>query len=155
MNQDFQDLLRELCEAEAEFLVVGAYALAAHGKPRATGDIDIWVKPSATNADRVYAALQSFGAPLEELTVEDLSSPDMVFQMGLPPRRIDVLTEITGVDFADAWPNRIETKFGEVTVPVLGVDDVIKNKRATGRTRDLADVEELEQLLDKDREPGT
>ena len=98
----------------------------------------------------MYAALQSFGAPLHELTVEDLSSPDVVFQMGLPPRRIDILTEITGVDFDDAWRNRVETEFGEVTVPVLGIDEVINNKRATGRTRDLADVEELEELLGED-----
>lgn len=150
MNQDFQDLLRELCEAEAKFLVVGAYALAAHGHPRATGDIDIWVEPTPDNARRVYAALQSFGAPLHELTVEDLCSPDVVFQMGLPPRRIDILTEITGVEFSDAWPSRVEIKFGEVTAPVLGAADVIQNKRATGRTQDLADAEELEELLDED-----
>ena len=149
MNQDFQDLLHALCEAEAKFLVVGAYALAVHGKPRATGDIDIWVKPSPENARRVYAALEKFGAPLHELVVEDLSSPDVVFQMGLPPRRIDILTDITGVTFADAWPHRVETKFGEVSVPVLGVDQLIENKRAIGRTRDLADIEELEALLDE------
>lgn len=147
MNQDFQDLLRELCDANVRFLIVGAYALAVHGSPRSTGDIDIWVEPTMDNAQRVYQALQSFGAPLHELQIEDLSTPDIVFQMGLPPRRIDILTTITGVDFSDAWPKRIYADFGVVNVPILGADELIENKKQTGRTKDLADVEELESLL--------
>ena len=152
MNQDFQDLLLELCEAEVRFLVVGAYALAVHGRPRATGDIDIWVECSPDNAKRVYRALQAFGAPLQELQVEDLFTPDTVFQMGLPPRRIDILTSISGVDFTEAWPNRTEAAFGSVTVPVLGADDLIRNKTQTGRSKDLVDAEELRKLLDENRE---
>jgi hypothetical protein len=153
MNQDFQDLLRELCEAEARFLVVGAYALAVHGRPRATGDIDIWVEPTADNAKRVYKALQSFGAPLHDLHVDDLCTPDIVFQMGLPPRRIDVLTTISGVDFTDSWPNRTEAKFGNVIVPVLSAEDLIRNKTETGRPKDLVDADELRQLLDETEKP--
>ena len=146
MNQDFQDLLRELCDAKAKFLVVGAYALAVHGTPRATGDIDVWIEPTPKNARRVYSALQSFGAPLTELSVDDLTTPDIVFQMGLPPRRIDILTSISGVDFPQAWPNRVEAQFGEVTVPVLGIQEMIQNKRQSGRPKDLIDADELSTL---------
>ncbi|MBA2662264.1 MAG: hypothetical protein H0U74_08200 [Bradymonadaceae bacterium] len=149
MNDDFQDLLRELCDVEARFLIVGAYALAAHGKPRATGDIDVWVDPTPENAQRVYAALQAFGAPLHELSIADLQTPNIVFQMGLPPRRIDILTQISGVDFGDAWPNRIMVAFGQVTVPVLGAEDFIRNKRETGRPKDIVDADDLRELLHK------
>jgi hypothetical protein len=149
MNQDFQDLLRALCEANARFLVVGAYALAVHGTPRATGDIDVWVEPTTENAQRVYRGLQVFGAPLDALRLEDLCTPGIVFQMGLPPRRIDILTEISGVEFEDAWPNRTEAQFGEVTVPVIGARDFIENKRQTGRPKDLIDARELSELLDR------
>ena len=149
MNQDFQDLLRALSDAKARFLIVGAYALAVHGTPRATGDIDVWVQPTPDNARRVYQALQAFGAPLHELAVEDLSTPGIVFQMGLPPRRIDILTDISGVEFEDAWPNRTEAKFGEITVSVLGARDLIENKLQTGRPKDLIDARELRELLEK------
>ena len=152
MNQDFQDLLRELCDAKARFLIVGAYALAVHGRPRATGDIDVWVEPSDENATRVYSALQAFGAPLHELSVDDLHTPDIVFQMGLPPRRIDVLTTISGLDFSQAWPNRVHAKFGNVTVPVLSAEDLIRNKTRTGRSKDLADAQELSKLLKENGE---
>lgn len=153
MNQDFRDLLRELSEADAEFLVVGAYALAVHGTPRATGDIDIWINPTPDNASQVYSALEQFGAPLDDLRVEDLHSPDVVFQMGLPPRRIDILTDISGVDFDDAWPNKVEEEVEGLTVPFLGAEEMLQNKRATGRPRDAIDADELEELLeDESRE---
>ncbi len=108
MNQDFQDLLRALCDAKAKFLIVGAYALAVHGTPRATGDIDVWVQPTPDNARRVYQALQTFGAPLHKLEIADLSTPGIVFQMGLPPRRIDILTEISGVEEGLSTPAVLE-----------------------------------------------
>lgn len=151
MNQDFQDLLRELSETGARFLVVGAYALAAHGSPRATGDIDVWVEPTEANAQLVYAALQAFGAPLHDLTVDDLSTPGIVFQMGLPPRRIDVLTQISGVDFEEAWPNRTKARFGEIDVFVIGAEEFIRNKRASGRPKDLVDADTLAELVDHDQ----
>jgi len=147
MNQDFQDLLHELSAANARFLVVGAYAMAVHGVPRATGDIDVWVEPTAENAAKVWEALKQFGAPLQHITIRDLSQPDVVFQMGPPPRRIDILTQISGVEFEVAWQNRISGMFGEVEAFVIGTDELLQNKRATGRPRDLIDVDMLEEFF--------
>ena len=146
MNEDFIDLLRSLSEAEARFLVVGAHALAAYGVPRATGDIDIWIPADKTNADRVFLALANFGAPLGALglSASDFAAPDTVVQIGLPPRRIDVLTGISGVDFEAAWERRISFTFSGVAVPVLGRDDLVANKRAAGRPKDLADLAVLD-----------
>lgn len=143
MNQDFVDLLRAFIAHDVRFLIVGAYALAVHGRPRATGDLDVWIDPTAENAPRVMAALAEFGAPLASVSVADFSRPGVVFQMGLPPRRIDVLTELSGLTFAEAWPSRLCAPFGVLDVDYLGKDAFIRNKRATGRTKDLADVEEL------------
>ena len=151
MNQDFQDLLRELSDAGARFLVVGAYALAAHGLPRATGDIDVWVEPTRANAAAVYDALRAFGVPLDDIREEDLAKPGMLFRMGLPPRRIDILTNIDGVEFSDAWENRTPTRFGEVEVFVIGPEDFVRNKRATGRPKDIVDADTLAELLDLDK----
>ena len=137
-------MLSALSEAGAEFLIIGAYALAAHGTPRATGDLDIWVNPTSDNARRVMVALRRFGAPLANLTVEDLTTPGTVFQIGVVPSRVDILTTITGVTFPDAWTRRLTLEIEGVEVPVLGRHDFITNKRATGRTRDLADIEGLQ-----------
>jgi hypothetical protein len=145
MNRDFVEMLSALAEAQAEFLVVGAHALAAHGVPRATGDLDIWVRPESKNADRVLAALEAFGAPQFDLTREDLLRPGTVFQIGVAPSRIDILTSISGVSFEQAWPNRITVPIESLSVPVLGKDDFIANKRAVGRPRDLSDLDLLEE----------
>jgi len=144
-NQDFLDLLRAFVDADVRFLVVGAYALAVHGHPRGTGHLDVWIEATPENARRAYGALAAFGAPLHELTQADLVTPDVVFQIGVAPRRIDILTSISGVDFADAWPRRIEGVYGDVRFPVIGLDDLIANKRAAGRPQDLVDVEALER----------
>jgi hypothetical protein len=143
MNQDFLDLLRAFIDRDVRFLIVGAYALGVHGRPRATGDLDVWVDPTPHNAARVMEALEAFGAPLQQVAADDFSRPGIVFQMGLPPLRIDVLTELSGLTFGEAWPGRISASFGPLTVNVIGRDAFIKNKRATGRARDLADVEAL------------
>ncbi len=140
MNRDFVEMLSALSEAGAEFLVVGAHALAAYGVPRATGDIDIWVRPTPENAEKVRAALAVFGAPLFDLTLEDLSRPGTVFQIGVPPGRIDLLTSISGVRFEDAWPRRTAVRLPGVVAPVIGRADFVANKRATGRPKDLADL---------------
>jgi len=145
VNPDFLDLLRALSDAEARFLVVGAYAVSFHSEPRATGDLDLWVDATPDNAPRVFAALAAFGAPLQDLTIEDLSQPGIVFQMGVAPRRIDILTSITGVLFGEAWPERVEGRYGDVRLPVLGRDALLRNKRALGRPKDLLDVEVLER----------
>ena len=107
MNPDFAALLRELSAADARFLVVGAYALAHHARPRATGDLDIWVDPTAENAARVMHALRRFGAPLSDLAESDLTSENLVYQIGVVPRRIDILTSISGVTFEQAWARRL------------------------------------------------
>jgi hypothetical protein len=140
MNRDFVEMLSALSAAGARFLIVGAHALAAHGAPRATGDLDIWIRATPENAARVYQALRSFGAALFDLTVDDLSKPDTVFQIGLPPSRIDILSSISGVAFDQAWSNRLDIKIGDLDVGVIGREDFVVNKRAAGRPKDLIDL---------------
>lgn len=147
MNEDFLELLSSLRDAEAKFLVIGAYAVGIHGRPRATKDLDVWVEASAENAARVLQALRQFGAPLGDLTEADLTHVGTGFKMGMPPRRIDILTQIEGISFAEAWPNRIEADFSDsVRCPVIGLADIITNKRAAARPQDLADVAVLERI---------
>lgn len=134
----------------AAFLVVGAHALAVHGVVRTTGDLDIWVRPEPENAERVWKALAYFGAPMEAmgLTLQDLSEPGTVYQIGLPPKRVDILTEISGVEFDDAWGSRILQEVDGLTIPFLGRQDLLRNKQASGRTKDLADIELLQKRDD-------
>jgi hypothetical protein len=145
MNEDFRDLLRALLEAGARFLVVGAHAMAVHGVPRATGDLDVWIAVDPDNADRVTKALARFGAPLSAMGISraDFLREDQVVQIGIPPRRIDVLTSISGVRFEDAWAGRATQDVAGTAVPFLGRDALIRNKRASARTKDLADLEAL------------
>jgi hypothetical protein len=147
MNDDFLDLLSALNAASVRYLVVGAYAVGVHGHPRATKDLDVWVEATADNASRVMAALRAFGAPLGDLAEPDLAVPGMGFKMGVPPRRIDILTTVSGLAFEPAWQRRVEVQFGEGTrAPVLGLTDLIANKRAAARAQDLADAEALERV---------
>ena len=146
MNPDYSDMLSALSEAGDEFLLVGAYAMAVHRVPRATGDIDIWINPERENAERAIQALKSFGAPIQDLTAEDLCHAGTVFQIGVAPRRIDVLTTIDGVTFQEAWTSRITVRIAGIDVNVIGKSALLKNKRATGRARDLADANQLEGL---------
>jgi hypothetical protein len=145
VNEDFRDLLAALVAAGARFLVVGAHALAVHGIPRATGDLDVWIASEAENADRVFDALVRFGAPMAAMGVtrEDLSRADQVVQIGLPPRRIDILTSISGVPFEEAWADRVSHEVEGVAIPFIGRASLVKNKRAAGRAKDLADLEAL------------
>jgi hypothetical protein len=145
LNEDFRDLLVALGREGVEFLIVGAYAIAFHGVPRTTGDIDIFVRPSAENAVRVWRALVAFGAPLEANSAResDFAEPGIVYQIGLPPRRIDVMTEISGLSFEEAWVSRIATEVDGLRVHFIGRDALVKNKQAAGRAKDLADVERL------------
>lgn|SRR5688572_14416550 len=143
MNPDFVDLLRAFSAADVRFLVVGAYALAVHGRPRATGDLDVWVDPTPTNAARVMRALTAFGAPMEAIAERDFATPGITYQIGVVPRRIDVLTDLTGLTFDDAWSARVRHPFGDIEVDFIGRDHFVQNKRATGRAKDLADVEGL------------
>lgn len=145
MSSEFKDLLSIFNAHGVEYLVVGAHALAAHGRIRATGDLDIWVRADPANARRVMQALAAFGAPLQELREADLAQPGIVFQIGVAPLRIDILTEIDGVQFEDAWRQRLSSSFAGEPVSVLSVAHLIENKRAAGRAQDLADLEWLEK----------
>ncbi len=146
LNEDFRDMLAALADANVEFLVVGAHALAAHGLPRATGDFDILVRPSKANSQRLMRALEIFGAPTDAhgISSADFEVPDVVYQIGLPPRRIDLLTSISGVTFDDAWATRLRVEVQGQSFSVLGRDALIANKRAAGRDKDLLDVKALE-----------
>nr|WP_236615460.1 nucleotidyltransferase [Rhodopirellula europaea] len=137
-------MLLALSDAKIDFLLVGAYAVAAHGHPRATGDLDLWVRPDAETAPKVYRVLAEFGAPLHDLTVDDLATPGMVFQIGIEPSRIDILTAISGVAFDDAWENKLNIELDDIKLNVIGRDDLIVNKRACGRPKDIADAETLD-----------
>jgi hypothetical protein len=146
VTDDWLDFLAAMRAANARFLVVGAHALAVHGIPRATQDLDVWIERSSANADAVASALTAFGAPLAALEIgrAELTQEDQVIQIGVAPNRIDVLTSLSGLpDFEIAWSNRIEQRIGSTDVPFLGKADLIATKRATGRTKDLADLEQL------------
>lgn len=147
MNDDFLDLLRAFGAAEVRFLVVGAHALSAHGAPRATGDLDVWVQADAANAERVCQALRAFGAPLDALavTAQDFAAAGNVVQIGLPPRRIDVLTAIDGVRFPAAWEARFVAAVADCQVPFLSREDLLRNKRASARPKDIQDLAMLEE----------
>jgi len=148
VTDDWADLLFCLLDARAHFLVVGAHAMAVHGVPRGTQDLDVWIEPTPENADRVWSALTAFGAPLGDLRVmpADFIRADTVVQLGLPPARIDLLTGISGVpDFVVAWRGRTEHHVRGRAVPFLGRVELVANKRAAGRTKDVADLEALHE----------
>jgi predicted nucleotidyltransferase len=147
LNENFKDMLLALNEAGAEYLLVGAYALAAHGSPRATGDIDFWVRTTPDNAERVWRALVNFGAPTSEISVDDFATPGIVFQIGVPPQRIDILTSISGVHFEAAWKSRLMVAVDGIEVPVLGLSDLLRNKSSSGREKDEADLPTIRRLL--------
>ncbi len=144
-QSDFSDLLQAFNDARVKYLIVGGHAVALHGHPRATKDLDVFIEPSVENAHRAHAALGAFGAPLDRLTVNDLCDPDTIFQIGVPPLRIDVMPSISGLTFEEAWASRIEARYGGVPVSVIGRDALIMNKAATGRLQDLADIEALQR----------
>lgn len=143
LDRDFREFVESFVAHEVRFLVVGGYALAAHGLPRATGDLDAWVWVDPANADRIVAALTDFGFGDLGLTPRDFLTPGVVVQLGYPPVRIDILTSIDGVEFDAAWPRRMTIEIDGLPVDVIGRDDLVANKRATGRTQDAADVERL------------
>lgn len=146
LNEDYREMLQFLADENVKFILVGAYALAAHGYPRSTMDIDIWVMPSPANSAAVICALRRFGAPLDNLTVADLQKDDTIFQIGVAPRRIDIMTSASGLEFDKTFAHSIEVVIEGIQVHIPSVDDLIRNKRATGRTKDLADIEALELL---------
>jgi hypothetical protein len=148
LNPDFRDILLCLKEEKAEFLIVGAYALAAHGLPRATGDIDIWVRNSPENARRIVRALLRFGAPSGDISENDFTFPNRVVQLGVEPCRIDLLTSVDGVTFDVAWKNRVRVNIDDVEVSIMSKSDLLKNKSSIRRDKDLSDIAWLERNQD-------
>ncbi len=143
LNPDFKDMLYALSARKVDFLLVGAYAMATHGLPRATGDLDLWIRPTRENASRVMKALADFGAPLSELSLDDLATEGIVFQIGVQPNRIDLLTKISGVDFDQAYNHRLVIELDGLSIPVIGRQELIINKLATDRPKDRLDAELL------------
>jgi|SRR5687768_14620347 hypothetical protein len=145
LNPDFKEMLSCLKDEEVDFLIVGAYALAAHGFPRATGDLDIWVRNSFENAEKVMRAVVKFGAPTSNLSVEDFTAPDMIVQLGVEPCRIDLLTGIDGVAFDDAWQSRVKIAISNLEIDVLSKEHLLQNKLAAGRDKDQGDINWLKK----------
>ena len=143
IQRDFKELLALLNEHKVEYAIVGGYALAFHGAPRYTGDMDILVKPDRKNTRRILAALEEFGFGGLELSIEDFENPDMIVQLGVAPVRVDIITTLTGVSWEQVYSNRVKGKYGNVPVSYIGREQFIANKKAVGRKKDLADVEAL------------
>lgn len=145
LGKDVRDLLVLLNQHEVRYLIVGGFAVAAHGTPRYTKDLAVWVECSSDNARRLVGAIEEFGFGSLGLTDQDFATPDMVIQLGYEPNRIDFLTGLTGVRFDDAFPKRISRTIDGITVPIIDRESLIANKRAFGRSQDLTDAEELEK----------
>jgi hypothetical protein len=148
LNEDYKDMLQSLLDNEVKFLIVGAYALAAYGYPRATGDFDIWVETSPENSKKILSALISFGTPTSGLTEITFMQKGIIFQIGVAPRRIDLITHIDGVDFDDAYPSRTIIVMEGLNLPFISKENLIKNKKSTGRDKDLIDAKHLEENSD-------
>lgn len=145
-NQDYFDMFAALNAANVRYLVVGAYAVGFHVEPRTTKDIDIWVEATAENAQRLFKALAEFGAPLENVTVADFCNEEMVYQIGVPPNRIDIIMGLEGVAFDDAWQNRVEAPYDGQKVTMIGREELIEVKKRAGRPQDVEDLKALEAV---------
>lgn len=155
MNSDFKDLLQALNDARAEYLVVGGYAVIEHTEPRYTKDIDVWINGTRENAERVLDALQRYGAPTEDLSIDFLTSDDAFFQIGVEPVRIDIIVDLLAVNFAECWDRRLVAESDGITVNFIGIRDLISNKEASGRPMNLVDVERLKKRIEMLNEAGS
>jgi hypothetical protein len=144
-NPDFKDLFSIFNAEQVEYLVVGAYAVMYYAEPRFTKDLDIWINPTEENAKRAWAALSRFGAPLSGVQVDDFINPDLVYQIGVEPNRIDILMGIAGVSFKEAFPGSESSTYAGVPIKIIGKTDLIRAKKATGRKQDLLDLDRLEE----------
>ena len=144
LSRDFHELLECFARNDVRYLIVGGWALAAHGHPRLTKDLDVWVWADAHNARALLDALDDFGFGELDLSVEDFTEPDMVIQLGYPPNRVDLLTSPAGVDFETCWRDRLEIEMGDMRVPFIGLEGLKANKKASGRAQDMVDVAILE-----------
>lgn len=143
LNEDYKEMLRCLNTNDVKFLIVGAYALGAYGYPRATGDMDIWVMATADNSEKLYKALKEFGAPLAQIDEHTFVKQGIIFQIGVAPRRVDIITKIDGVEFEDAYGHRKDINIEGLLIPFISKEDLIKNKLSTGREKDRVDAEQL------------
>ncbi len=143
LNKDYREMLQILLKNKVKFLVVGAYAVGLYGYPRATGDFDIWVKATYENSGKIYRSLKEFGSPLDEIEENTFCEDGAVFQIGVAPRRIDIITTIDGVDFSEAYSNRVEIEIDGIKIPFISREDLIRNKLATGREKDRLDAENI------------
>ncbi|MCL2390606.1 MAG: nucleotidyl transferase AbiEii/AbiGii toxin family protein [Endomicrobia bacterium] len=144
LNSDYKELLSIFNEEKVKFILVGAYAMAVHGYPRATMDIDVWVIGELKNSEAIIKALRRFGAPLDDISSEDFQKDNVIFQIGVFPRRIDIVTSVDGLEFDEAYRRSVTVEIEDIKLKVLSKEDLIKNKLASGRTKDLADVETLQ-----------
>ena len=142
-SSHFKELLRRLNEHQARYLIVGAYAVMKYTEPRYTKDLDIWIDVTPDNASRVFRALAEFGAPMKSVTVEDFTNPELVFQIGIEPHRIDIMMHVKGLEFSQAWANRVEAKFEDVAILLVSKEDLLISKTAAGRPQDLIDAAQL------------
>ncbi len=145
IQKDFKELLKLFLKHEIDFLIVEGYALAFHGSPRFTGDIDVYIHPNKDNANKILQALDEFGFGSLGISIDDLSVEKKVVQLGVPPVRIDLITSLSGLSWQEAFDNREEGSYGDLNVYFIGRNELIKNKKATSRKRDLADIEDLEK----------
>ena len=148
LNEDYKEMLQILLSADIKFLVVGAYALGIYGFPRATGDFDIWVESSVGNSKKIYKALHKFGAPLTDIDEKTFSEKGIIFQIGVVPRRIDIITDIDGVNFEESYKTKVIVEIENLKIPFLSKSDLIKNKKSTGREKDRLDVKYLSENND-------
>ena len=146
LSRDFQELLECFARHDVRYLIVGGWALDAHGHPRMTKDLDIWVWPDSSNANSVVAALTDFGFGELGLTANDFLDEDVVVQLGYPPNRVDLLTTPSGVDFEDCWADRFPVEVGGLELPFIGREGLMRNKQASARPQDLVDIQILEGL---------
>jgi predicted nucleotidyltransferase len=146
LNKDYRDMIVCLLQAGVDFMLVGGYAVALHGWPRTTFDIDFWIMANPENAKSILQAIRSFGAPLMDLTEEDFHKPGMVFQIGTEPQRIDIVSAVDGLEYSDAVKRAVKMNVDGLEIKVISIDDLIANKRASGRPKDIADAVALERI---------
>jgi len=145
MNRDYADLFKLFNGHRVRYLVVGAYAVVFYAEPRYTKDLDLWVEPTRENADQVWKALAEFGAPLEGVTLEDFSNPELIYQIGVEPNRIDIMMAVPGLEFEGAWKRRVTSSYSGEEIFILNLEDLIQAKKTTGRESDRLDLKLLEQ----------
>ncbi len=149
MNSDFKDLLSAFAKAGVRYLIIGGYAVSKHTEPRYTKDLDIWIDNARENAEIVFHALLEFGAPLQDISVDDFTQPTLVYQIGLPPSRIDILMGLKEMNFSECWHRRESVEIGEFTIYYISIPDLIENKERAGRPQDLVDAQKLRMRLNE------